>query len=133
MSLQETIKKDLTSAMKAKDVPKKDTIRIILGEFSRFNTKQVSDDDVVKVLRKLIKSEKEVLARTGGDAESQYIQIVSSYLPRTADEEEITAWIRDNVDFAKFKNKMQSMGQIMKHFGSRAEGNVVKRILQNLT
>ncbi|MGA8178988.1 MAG: hypothetical protein WB792_02945 [Desulfobacterales bacterium] len=58
--------------------------------------------------------------------------MIESYLPKMAAEEEISAWIRQNVDFSKFKNKMQAMGAIMKHFGASADGNIVKEILQKM-
>jgi hypothetical protein len=47
-----------------------------------------------------------------------------------ASEEEIVAWINENIDFSEFKNKMQAMGSIMKHFGPAADGDTVKQILQ---
>jgi len=130
MKLQEQIKRDLTAAMKAKDDPTKDALRVILGEFSRLENKDISDDDVIKILKKLIKSENEVLTRTGA-ADSQFITVCERYLPRMATDEEVRLWIGQNVDFARYKNKMQAMGVIMKHFGSTADGNAVKRILQD--
>jgi len=49
-----------------------------------------------------------------------------------ATEEDIREWITANIDFSQFKNKMQAMGMIMKHFGATADGNRVKEILQKL-
>jgi hypothetical protein len=72
------------------------------------------------------------LEHKGEAADSAFIEIVESYLPETASEAEISAWIRQNVDFSRFKNKMQAMGVIMKHFGAKADGNVVREILQKM-
>ena len=132
MKLQAQIKKDLTSAIKAKDDVKKDTLRVVLGQFGRSDKKELSDDEVVKVLRKLIKSEKEVLDIKGDDSDSEYIKNLESYLPKMATDEEIKMWIEKNIDFSQFKNKMQAMGSIMKHFGSSADGNTVKKVLQEM-
>jgi uncharacterized protein YqeY len=132
MSIQTQIKKDLMSAMKAKNEVRKDTLRVVMGEFGRADTKELSDDDVIKILRKLIKSEKETLAQVGSDEESAFIQIIEDYLPQLADENEITNWVKENIDLSQFKSKMQAMGPIMKHFGARADGNQVKAILQKL-
>lgn len=132
MKLQEAIKKDLSLAMKAKDDVKKETLRVVIGEFNRMGVKELSDEEVIKILKKLIKSEKEVLEKKGESEVNDYIKIIESYLPKLATEEEITSWIKEHVDFSKFKNKMQAMGMIMKHFGSSAEGDTVKRILQNM-
>jgi uncharacterized protein YqeY len=132
MNLQNKIKKDLSAAIKAKDEDKKNTLRVVLGEFGRLDKKELSDDEAVKILRKLIKAEREVLEKKGEAADSAFIEIVESYLPKMAAEEEISEWIRQNVDFSQFKNKMQAMGVIMKHFGASADGNVVREILQKM-
>jgi uncharacterized protein YqeY len=133
MGLQEQIKKDLTAAMKARDEEKKSILRVIMGEFGRQAQKDVADEDVVRILKKLIKSEKEVLAQKGDDQESRFISIVEGYLPKLASEKEIADWIAANVDFSQFKNKMQAMGKIMDHFGASADGNTVKQVLQVYT
>jgi uncharacterized protein len=132
MNLQKTIKTDLSAAIKARDEHKKDALRVILGEFGRLDKKELSDDEAVKILKKLIKSEKEVLEQKGDTGNSAFIEIVESYLPKMAADEEISEWIRQNIDFSQYKNKMQAMGVIMKHFGATADGNTVKEILQKM-
>jgi len=72
MKLQAQIKKDLPSAIKVKDDVKKDTLRVVIGELGRSDKKELSDDEVIKVLRKLIKSEKSYcqelcMEKLGGD------------------------------------------------------------------
>jgi uncharacterized protein YqeY len=130
MSIQTQIKKDLMAAMKAKDAVRKDTLRVVMGEFARAESKELSDEAVIGVLKKLIKSEKETLAQAGSAGDSAFIHIIEAYLPQLADEKEISAWVEANIDFSQFKSKMQAMGPIMKHFGARADGNAVKAILQ---
>jgi uncharacterized protein YqeY len=132
MTLQEQIKKDLMKAMKARDTEKKNTLRVVMGEFARAETKAISDDDVVKVLKKLAKSERETIERSGQTGDSPYIDILESYLPKMASDEDLSQWIAANIDFSKYKNKMQAMKDIMGHFGTAADGNRVKDILQNL-
>ncbi len=132
MRLQEQIKKDLTLAMKARDEGKRDALRVILGEFGRLEKKELSDDEVIKVMKKLLKSERDVLEKGGASDDSVFIQIIEHYLPKMATDEEIIAWINLNIDFSKFKNKMQAMGAIMKHFGTQADGNAVKKNLENM-
>ena len=132
MNLKNQIKRDLTAAIKAKDEEKKDTLRVILGEFGRLDKKELSDDEVVKILKKLMKSEKEVLEKKGDETDSRFIKIIENYLPKMATEADITKWIEQNIEFSEFKNKMQAMGLIMKHFGATADGNAVKKILQQM-
>jgi uncharacterized protein YqeY len=55
---------------------------------------------------------------------------LQSYLPATASREEIVAWIRANIDFSQYQNKMQAMGPVMKQFGKLADGKQVNQILK---
>ena len=132
MTLQAQIKKDLTSAIKAKDEEKKSTLRVIIGELGRQDKKELSDDEVIRILKKLIKSERETIEKRGDSSDSEFIRIAENYLPRMATEEEIKTWISQNVDFSQLKNKMQAMKPIMQHFGSKADGNTVRKILEEL-
>ncbi|MBU0988409.1 MAG: GatB/YqeY domain-containing protein [Proteobacteria bacterium] len=129
MKLQEQIKKDLTAAIKARDEEKKNALRVILGELSRLYKKELPDNEIVNILKKLIKAEKEVIEKKGEKEDSEFIRVVECYLPKMATEAEIKNWIEQHIDFSAFKNKMQAMGQIMKHFGATADGNIVKQIL----
>lgn len=132
MTLQQQIKKDLMLAMKAKDEEKKSALRIVIGEFGRAENKELSDDDVVRTLKKLIKSERETLEQSGQPGVNRYIEILESYLPKMATDDDIRNWIAQNIDFSAYKNKMQAMRDIMSHFGSSADGNRVKEILQKI-
>ena len=128
MRLQDRMKKDLMEAMKAKDADRKEVLRVIMGEFGRQDKKEISDADVIKIVKKLVKSEKEVLEHSGASEPSPFITIAESYLPQLAGEEEIRSWVSENIDFAQFNNKMQAMKPIMEHFGSNADGKLVKKV-----
>ncbi len=132
MKLQEQIRADLQAAMKIQDTAKKEALRVVIGELGRLPAKDVPDKEVVQVIKKLIKSEKEVLTRQGLAGPSDYLKVLEAYLPVMASESEIAEWIRANIDFADYKNKMQAMGDIMRHFGSKADGNTVKKVLQEM-
>lgn len=132
MTLQEQIKKDLVQAMKDKDDEKKGTLRVVMGEFARAATKVLSDDEVMKIMKKLVKSERETLEQSGRTGASRYIDILESYLPKSASDDVLCQWIAENIDFSKYKNKMQAMKDIMGHFGSAADGSRVKEILQKM-
>jgi uncharacterized protein YqeY len=147
MPLIKKLKGDLKKAMLEKENPVRDTIRLIMGEYPSLTVpielesgkkttrvkkpEEITNDDLLGIIRKLVKSEKTVLEIQKKDS-SEYLRILESYLPKMATKEEITAWITENVDFSEFKNTMQAMGTIMKHFGKLADGNLVKQILQEL-
>ncbi len=130
MRLQEKVSADLKTAMKNKDRVKTDAVRVLIGEFQRQPEKELSDEQVAAIIRKLIKSEKELLAASGSD-DSGFIEVLQEYLPRQAGEEEIRAWIAEHIDFSQFSNRMQAMKPIMAQFGGSTDGNTVKKILQS--
>lgn len=130
MTLQERLKADLKTAMKAKDDIRKDALRVVMGEMARSDKKEFSDEEIVKICKKLIKSEKEMLEKSGQGDSSAFIEVIFAYLPQMASEDEVYNWIRENIDFSAYKNKIQAMGTIMAHFGSSADGNLVRQVLQ---
>lgn len=132
MALQAAIKDHLKTAMKAKDSDRTWALRVLIGEFGRQLEKELSDDQVVAIIKKLIKSEKELLAAQGKER-SPFLAIMEEYLPQAASEEEIRAWIAANIDFSAFANRMQAMKPIIAHFGSAADGNLVKKVLQSFS
>jgi len=129
MSLQEQITAELRKSMKQRDTSRTQAIRILIGEFQRQPEKELTDQQVTGIIRKLIKSEKELLAASGAK-DSGFIEVLEGYLPQQAGEDEIRTWIGENIDFSKFNNKMQAMKPIMAHFAGQTDGNTVKNILQ---
>jgi len=148
ISLHDKLKEDLKLAMKTRNDALKNTVRQIMSEFFKLTVpvvleggkkstrpkkaEEITNDDVIGIIQGLIKSEHIVLAAKQENA-SDYLRILESYLPRQASAEEITAWIKANIDFSRFKNKMQAMGPIMKQFGKTADGKLVNQILKEWT
>lgn len=131
MSLQEKIRSELKESMKEKHEGKTSALRVLIGELQRQPRKELTDTEVVAVIRKLIKSEAETLEKKG-QTTSEYIEILNDYLPKQATETEIRAWIDKNIDFSRFHSKIQAMKPIMANFAGMADGNTVKKILENL-
>jgi uncharacterized protein YqeY len=145
LSLLEKIKQDLKKAMLNKDQEARNAMRQIMAEFPKLTVpltlqsgkkstrlkkpEEITNDDILGIINGLVKSEQTVLAAKK-EATSEYQQILQSYLPQMVSREDIVAWIQENVDFAQFKNKMQAMGTIMKHFGKAADGKLVNEILK---
>jgi hypothetical protein len=148
ISLHDKLKEDLKLAMKTRNDVLKNTVRQIMSEFFKLTVpvvieggkkstrpkkaEEIIDDDIIGIIQGLIKSEHIVLAAKQETA-SDYLRILESYLPRQASAEEIAAWIKANIDFSRFKNKMQAMGPIMKQFGKAADGKLVNQILKEWT
>jgi uncharacterized protein YqeY len=147
VSLYDKIRQDMKSAMIKKDTAVRDTMRLIMGAFPSLTvsitlesgkkttrtkkSEEITDDDLLNIIRKFVKSEKTVL-ELKKETTSDYLELLNLYLPKMATSEDIEAWILANVDFSEFKSPMQAMGNVMKHFGKLADGNQVKIILQKM-
>ncbi len=143
-------------------IDQKTVSRVIISMFPEIGVKpnEATDDDTIKLLKKYVSSEKtrelflqeyigeedirglslseltklykEKITELGDKLTSNKIFIAGCYLPKVASEDEMKQWISENIDLTKFKNKMQAMGPIMKHFKG-ADGNVVKNILMDFS
>lgn len=137
MLLQEKIENDMRLAMHGKE-RKTQILKFIVSEFQRRPNLKVSltDDQVISIIRKFITSTEETAKIVGSMTDEQKfeIDVLSEYLPQMASEDEIRDWISKNVkDIPEDSQKrMRCMGSIMKHFGSTADGNTVKRILLSM-
>jgi uncharacterized protein len=148
ISLHDKIKRDLKTAMLKKHNDIRDAIRVVMGEYPKLTVpitlesgkktsrvkkpEEITDDDLLGVIRGLVKSEKTVLELQKKEG-SPYLSVLESYLPRMVNRDEVLAWINENIDFAEYKSPMQAMGPIMKHFGNLADGSMVKELLQELS
>lgn len=139
---------------------KKDVPRAIISMFPEIGKKaeDATDEDVIKLLKKYISQEKEraiyqfgylkekdvegktpqevkklvneTIEACGEELKTPRIITAEDYLPKLASKEEIIDWIKKNIDFSQYKNKMQAMGPIMKQFKGN-DGNSIKTILLN--
>ena len=148
LCLLDKIKQDLKTAMLGKDEEVRDAMRLIMAEFPKLTIpitlesgkkstrlkqpEEITNDDIIGIINGLVKSEQTVL-EAKNELTSNYLKILQAYLPKMASREEIVAWIKENIDFSQYKNKMQAMGTIMKHFGKTANGKQVNQILQEWT
>jgi uncharacterized protein len=145
LSLLAKIRQDLKQAMLKNEPEVRSTMRLIMAEFPKLTVpltlesgkkssrlkkpEEITDDDILGIINGLVKSEQIVL-EAKKQATSEYLDILQSYLPKPVTREEIEGWIKANIDFSQYKNKMQAMGTIMKHFGKTADGKLVNQILQ---
>ena len=146
--IHEKLKIDLKMGLKNKDNALKDAIRLVMAEYPKLTVpitlesgkkttrlkkpEEITSDEIVDIIRGLVKSEKTVLELKGEGA-SDYLKILESYLPKMVSKEEIKAWVKENIDLSEFKSPNQAMGPIMKHFGKLADGGSVKEILQEIS
>lgn len=143
MSIQETIKKQIVEAMKAKDTLTRDVLRVLQGDIDMHHTRtgeHMTEDQAQKVVRKLIKSNQETIAGTSDEAGleklNKEISLLEALLPRTLGVDEIVAALAAVVDDIKAAgNDGQATGVAMKHLkpqGLAVEGKDVSAAVRQV-
>ncbi|OGG72774.1 hypothetical protein A3A38_03130 [Candidatus Kaiserbacteria bacterium RIFCSPLOWO2_01_FULL_53_17] len=146
--LTQKIKDDMKEAMKAKDDLRVQTLRGAMAAFinelvakGKKPTEELSDDEVLAILRRLAKQRKDSIEQfTKGNRpelakkESSELTIIETYLPHMASEEEVEKVANEKIaEMGADKTKMgQVMGATMKALGGNADGAVVKKIVERL-
>ena len=146
--MQEQIKNAIKPAMLAKDTVRLGTLRMLVSAFTnelvaqgRPPTDPLSDDDTMKIIKRLAKQRKDSMDQfiAGGrpelaDDEKAELAIIEEFLPAQMSEEEVTNKIK--VKLAEFPvditKKGMFVGQMMKELGSNADGAVVKKVIDEL-
>jgi len=141
----ERITNDIKEAMKSKDTLKLQTLRMLKGsiDLERINKKleKVSDDDIVVIIGKQIKTRKESIVEfeKGNrqdliDQTNEEIKILSSYMPEQLSEEEIIDII-DNIIKTVNATTIKDMGSVMKEASAKLKGkadmSLVSSIIKN--
>lgn len=139
MSLMNTIISDLTDAMKAKDVDKLSTLRMVKANLMNRKIEkggELTDDEVSKALQTLVKQRRdsieqyETAGRTDLAAkEASEIAFIEIYLPQAASQDEVNAAV-DAAIGETGAASMKDMGTVMKAAmanlaGKTADGKVV--------
>jgi len=151
MDLKNKINLDYNEALKAKDRSKISTYRLILSAIkdldisnrSGSNKKDTDDDDVKKLLKKMIKQRAESIDIYKKNNREDLLQveenehkILSSYLPKQLGEEEtkkICSEVVQKLGASSIKDMGKVMGELKKNYSdtldfSRA-GSLLKEIL----
>jgi uncharacterized protein YqeY len=146
-ALKDSIRAAMKAAMKAKDKPRLQTIRLMLAEFKRIEVDErieVEDQRALAVLDKMVKQRRDSAqqftdaARTDlADQENYEITVIQEFLPEQLGEAEIIALI-DAAIAATDASGMQAMGPVMGQLkpqlqGKADMGQVSQLVKQRLT
>jgi len=116
VTIYEKMVSDLSTMMKG-PAEERDALKLIISEMQRGDTKEVSDEKALSILKKLLKDEKEVL-ELQGKSSSVFMDAILGYLPPAVSDEEMKAFVR-TIDFTKLKVPAAALGLIKKKFGDR--------------
>lgn len=139
------IKREITDAMKSKDVVRRNILRLLASDAEAMAIRQkkdLTDDIVINAAKKIIAGIEETLPLTDDTEKAKTLQIekdiVENYLPKTLSKEQIKEYINDNNladQIAQSKNFGAAMGMVMKSFKENSiavNGKDVKKIVEDI-
>ena len=143
MSLFEQILNEYKEALKEKNLLKKSTLNYIISQikYKEKEVWQLSDDDIVQIIKKEIKSKKETISyleknnnHEDKEQEEQAIQILNSYLPKMLNEDELNSLIDETiwklwiVDIKS--QRWDIVKSIMSNYKSLVDGKLLNELIQ---
>ena len=146
--MQEKIKSEIKPAMLAKDTVRLGTLRMLVAAFTnelvtqgRPPTEPLSDEDCMKVIKRLAKQRKDSIDQfvAGGrpelaEDEKAELAIIEEFLPAQMTESEIESKVKAKLAESPLDptKKGQFIGMMMKELGSTADGAMVKAVIDRL-
>jgi len=135
--MREKLKEDVKAAMKAGDRARVDALRLVNAQLkdkdieARVGGGKVSDEDVLAVLQKMIKSRQESLdiytkhnRPDLAEKEKSEIDVISSYLPAQLSEAEVADAVKDAVaetGAASIKDMGKVVGALKAKYAGRMD------------
>jgi uncharacterized protein len=148
MSLHKQIKEDIKNSMIKKDAFRLTVLRGVSAAFTnemlskKITGDEIGNDDAVAVLRRLVKQRKDSIDQfTKGNrmdlvkAEEDEMKILETFLPQMMSREEVEKVVKVKIAGAGEidKSKLgQFMGGIMKDLKGKADGTLVKEVIESL-
>ena len=151
MSLREKIETDYKIALKAKDKNKISTYRLILSGIkdldisnrSQADKKETNDEDVKKLLKKMIKQRSESIEmykknnrKDLQEEEEKEIEVISQYLPKQLSDEDtkkLCSEIINSTGASSIKDMGKVMGELKKNNADNIDfskaGAIIKELL----
>ena len=145
MSLKEQLKEDLKTAMREKEVVKRDSIRAINTTIKKIEVderKDLNDEDIIKLIQKGIKQREEAITQYAAASrddlvskEQEQIDIFMLYLPAQASDEELEAGMKEII-VQTAATTMKDIGKVMgaasKKFAGVADGKRINEMVKKL-
>ena len=151
MSLRDKIETDYKNALKSKDKNKISTYRLILSGLKDLdiqnrsgpNKKDTDDDDIKKLLRKMIKQRTESIEIYKKNnrqdllqIEENEVKIMSEYLPKQLSEDDtkkLCEEVINKINASSLKDMGKAMGELKKNHTDSVDfslaGKIIKEIL----
>lgn len=144
-TLENTLQKDLVEAMKNRDESRMSAIRAIKTAIMETRTavggkKDLSDDDIIKIIQKQIKQREESISlykeagRTElAESEQGELDVLKAYVPSILDTLSTKIIVEDIIRETK-ATSMKDMGRVMKYlsdtYGSKIDRGLASRFVK---
>lgn len=140
----ELLRKDMITAMKAKDKQRKDSISSLIEAVKKVAIDEGCRDDVPaemvdRVILKEMKTVKEQIdscPKDRDDLRTEYqarYDVIKEYAPQLMSEEEVKACIMEKfAEVVATKNKGQIMKAVMAELKGKADGKVINQVVGRL-
>ena len=145
MSLKEQLKEDLKTAMRDKDVVKRDSIRAIntmIKQIEVDERKDLNDEDVIKLIQKGIKQREESISQYKAasrddlvEQEQAQVDVFMLYLPAQVSDDELETGMKEiiaEVGATSMKDIGKVMGNATKRFAGVADGKRINEMVKKL-
>lgn len=143
--LKEKLLEDLKTAMKEKNVNRKNTVQMVRASILQVEKDkkiQLNDDQILEVIAKEFKKRNDSLAdyeKSGREDLINQIKeemaVLEEYLPKKLSEEELTEKIKviiSNVGATSMKDMGKIMKQAKEELGVTADGKMINEIVKKL-
>ena len=149
MSLHQQIKDQIKEAMKAHDAVRLGVVRSLVAGFTnelvslkRTPQDELSDEEVLNVIRRAVKQRKDSIEQLtkGGredlaNSEKAELAVLETYLPASMSREEVLVIAKAKMAELGVTDKSKIgmfMGALMKELKGKADGDVVKSVVEEL-
>ena len=145
MSLKEQLKEDLKTAMRAKEIVKRDCIRAINTMIKQIEVDErveLNDEDIIKLIQRGIKQREEAISQYKEASrddlvqrEQEQVNVFKEYLPQQISDEELELGMKEiieNVKATSMKDMGKVMGQATKKFAGVADGKRINEMTKKL-
>ncbi|MCT7553594.1 GatB/YqeY domain-containing protein [Aliarcobacter butzleri] len=145
MSLKEQLNEDLKTAMREKNVVKRDSIRAINTMIKQIEVdeRRVLDDaEVIKLIQRGIKQREEAIAQYSAASrddlvqkEQEQVDVFMLYLPKQLTNEELESGMKEiisEVGATTIKDMGKVMGVASKKFAGVADGKRINEMVKKL-
>ena len=145
MSLKEQLKEDLKTAMRDKEVVKRDSIRAIntmIKQIEVDERRELDDDEVIKLIQRGIKQREEAISQYKAASrddlvqkEQEQVDVFMLYLPKQLSDEELESGMKEII-VQTAATTIKDMGKVMgiatKKFAGVADGKRINEMVKKL-